>query len=593
MFRTMFNIRMLCLLCSLSWVCLACTDTDEWLPQPEAARSVTLEVGSKISYRVQGCIEEADKANTRLATNGLSSSWEVGDVLYIVAKTSSATNAADFTLDYVTATYAGSDSWNVTPSIKIPEAGKTLELRACYAPGTYTKASQTVSITENSNVIIGKSSVYAAGTSKVELEFSFPLTRIEVKNADIPLNIGSTNFSASVDFPSTLNLANLFGSNYFTAKTTKSISADGVYYVNLEGTTGDKTVTCNAVTLKLSPAAGSYAGLSYTIDCKQYPYGAVTPDKQLRGIWSKEEFLNFVKAINEGTTKKEWEKNSGVYKVLEGDVVNLYVDINMKGNEYTPCVMPYSFNGHGHTISDLNIVNTGKAGLFLKVDDPDVVIKNLTLKNIGITVGSNVYYAISGGVVAEMTNGAVIACTVEGSIEAYTNGTDLKVGGGIVAKATKGAIIGCSFVGTLSGSGGLNPNCTMCGITTTENSSPDLAIVGCYSDARKYTTDSWTYGIVMGDKEAAENYKTCYYLQSEPNKKEAYVDMGVWVSSYNYKAALNDVSGVDAAHPEYMGSALKKWNEDHANFPKLQCDYHYEKGTSNSSYYPYLAKGKP
>ena len=114
-------------------------------------------------------------------------------------------------------------------------------------------------------------------------------------------------------------------------------------------------------------------------------------------------------------TNKEGLKNLHNKEILPTNsgeqtrIINLEADIDMSGESWTALdLMFFTFNGNGHTISNLNVVENGnKAGFFGYIGG--ATIKDLTLKNVTAT-GSQV-----GVFAGQSEGGDIINCTIDGT----------------------------------------------------------------------------------------------------------------------------------------------------------------------------------
>lgn len=582
--KTMLNIRMiqtlriLCVLCCLLPVCVACTDSDEWQPQPDAGRVLTLKIGDKPPYRVESVIEEMGRADTRLAANGSSYKWETGDVLYIYVQMF-ASQTSSYTYKMVTATYSAAGAWTLSDPISSPSGNDKVKLVAWHAPGTL--SGNVVTLTNNSNLIMGLSDEIGSGTTEVPLTMSLPLMRMEVKNAS-----ASAPFDAVLNFPATLDISKSFESGYLTSST-RAITDNGVYYVVAEA----HDVVCTRKRLQLMPNAGSYAGQSYVIDCSNYSNGMVRPEQMLRGIWTADDLIEFG-TVDDATLRE---------KYVDSGVVNLYADIDMNGKNYTPREnMLYSFNGWGHTIFNLKTQN---AGLFRYIFDPEIVIKGVNLKNVDVTATESYYSEhYAGGLIGEMRGGYVIACTVQGKITALGGYTHDGVGGGIVGKAYRGTIIACSFVGGfISKNGAIMTG--IAGIPGEYDRIYNMNLYGCYSDITLMldaggNADFYYFGIVTSFGIVEGTCEGCYYFDSHPysNVNGQPKDLGTScmdgriknIEKLNYAVPADVMSGSNN-----LNTPILMWNVNRAPSPKFKCDYHYVKGADVTKDLPYLVKGVP
>lgn len=116
-------------------------------------------------------------------------------------------------------------------------------------------------------------------------------------------------------------------------------------------------------------------------------------------------------------------------------------DINMMDKEWTPIGNSFqtyngTFDGQGHSITGLNA-----SSLFGGIGE-SATVKNLQLKKANLSEQSG-----STGGIASVNYGTIAACSVEGTISAWSNP-------GGIAQANSGTITGCWFSGTLKISNG-------------------------------------------------------------------------------------------------------------------------------------------
>ena len=174
----------------------------------------------------------------------------------------------------------------------------------------------------------------------------------------------------------------------------------------------------------------------------------------------------------------------------------LAADIDLTGKEWTP-IPGYTgtFDGDGKTITGLTINKSTESnvGLFASIFESGTV-KNLTLDDVNITVGSNV------GAIAGENMGFIENCSVSGNVKG--NGSDVSYVGGITGK-NQGFITACHSSATVEG---INVG----GIAGQSN----LFITACYSTGNvtaenKITGHSYAGGVV-GQNDDRAILTACY-----------------------------------------------------------------------------------
>lgn len=204
-----------------------------------------------------------------------------------------------------------------------------------------------------------------------------------------------------------------------------------------------------------------------------YPGGY--PRKKV--IFTKSDWDSFIGDYSNGEPIDEWLDSKGV--------LNLYTDIDLEDKPFTPFGAPkpqFSFNGHGHTISNLHITEPGDretAGLFGYLDG-EYIIQGLTID--GITIDHSEFngsqLSAAGAIIgAAGGNVMVMDCHVKGTVtidgvEAarYYPGS---VGGIVGDLGNNGIVYACTFnpnkSSTISGDymggivGSLGDNCSLAG----------------------------------------------------------------------------------------------------------------------------------
>lgn len=222
---------------------------------------------------------------------------------------------------------------------------------------------------------------------------------------------------------------------------------------------------------------------SLTISIEQMTMDAKTtivlhPDNVPRkpGIFTRDDWDSFIGDYSNGRYIDKWLDSEGV--------LNLYTDIDLEGEDFIPFgdFYQFSFNGHGHTISNLHITKPGEyetAGFFGYLNRA-CTIQGLTIDGITIDrsefngsalsaagailgatdsehvkvidchvkgkvtiVGLDVAARFSGsvgGIVGELGYSLVYACTFNPNASSTISGNYM---GGIVGSLDQAMIVGC------------------------------------------------------------------------------------------------------------------------------------------------------
>lgn len=167
-----------------------------------------------------------------------------------------------------------------------------------------------------------------------------------------------------------------------------------------------------------------------------------------KGIFTKYDWDSFIGDYSNGGYIDEWLDSEGV--------LNLYTDIDLEGENFIPFgdFYQFSFNGHGHTISNLHITKPGEyntAGFFGFLNRA-CTIQGLTIN--GITIDRSEFNgsalsaagAILGATDSEYVK--VIDCHVKGKVTIV--GVDVAARfsgsvGGIVGDLGYGLVYACTF----------------------------------------------------------------------------------------------------------------------------------------------------
>lgn len=171
-----------------------------------------------------------------------------------------------------------------------------------------------------------------------------------------------------------------------------------------------------------------------SIETNQLSYIIVQPPGKERkaGVYNKEDWDDFLVAYRGDQNLQRW--------VDDENVLNLYTDIDLENKPWVPFGTSYanfSFDGHGHTISNLNVstyeTTTGGAGFYGQLKGY-CFVNNLTIK--GVTISPKNYEElndarVAGAIVGMMKDHSYMSqCHVEGVVTISTNTV-----GGIVGAA--------------------------------------------------------------------------------------------------------------------------------------------------------------
>lgn len=359
---------------------------------------------------------------------------------------------------------------------------------------------------------------------------SVTLTATAFTPATATTTLGENTLTATADAK---------GNAYFYGTWTETASLKITTNVDSrDWTLAEKTIT-----------ASSIQGKSYALNAIPATYntiGAGTADSPYR-IYNATQLQD----LNNGVEQSgdAWEST---YTFFQDKYISLEADIDCSGissfkpiggfiQNWTPIRFSGTFDGKGHTISNLNLVSSGylgnyQSGLFGEVKDG--TIKNTILKNpkIDIEFTEGGASLMVGALIGWMTSGVVYNCHViaTDSQDSYIKITDINkhpVIGGLIGEVGdnddtyyKSVIIGCSssinvqgntkwYIGGLIGCGNAYKNsltlaaCYATGKITNNNTETVYGNVGgligtvlddalsCYADATFDATTSYVGGI--------------------------------------------------------------------------------------------------
>lgn len=183
---------------------------------------------------------------------------------------------------------------------------------------------------------------------------------------------------------------------------------------------------------------------------------AIDVQKARLGIYTLEDLKAFRDAVNNRGDLARWTSREA-----GEDVINLYMDIDLKNEEWIPIQsFDGTFNGNGHTISNLNLSATKPSVYlgFFSSANPNCEIKGLTIDGVTMTGDNRPVAAI--GAIAGLSYGSITDCHVKGRIQLiagqyaggivgiyegnYTNG---KILAACTVQAEGGSITGGAYQG--------------------------------------------------------------------------------------------------------------------------------------------------
>ena len=183
---------------------------------------------------------------------------------------------------------------------------------------------------------------------------------------------------------------------------------------------------------------------------------AIDVQKARLGIYTLEDLKAFRDAVNNRGDLARWTSREA-----GEDVINLYMDIDLKNEEWIPIEsFDGTFNGNGHTISNLNLSATKPSGYlgFFSTANSNSEIKGLTIDGVTMTGDNRPVAAI--GAIAGQSYGSITDCHVKGRIQLiagqyaggivgiyegnYTNG---KILAACTVQAEGGSITGGAYQG--------------------------------------------------------------------------------------------------------------------------------------------------
>lgn len=142
---------------------------------------------------------------------------------------------------------------------------------------------------------------------------------------------------------------------------------------------------------------------------------AIDVQKARLGIYTLEDLKAFRDAVNNRGDLARW---TSIDTETSKDVINLYMDIDLKNEEWIPIQsFDGTFNGNGHTISNLNLSATKPSVYlgFFSSANPNCEIKGLTIDGVTMTGDNRPVAAI--GAIAGQSYGSITDCHVKGRIQ--------------------------------------------------------------------------------------------------------------------------------------------------------------------------------
>ncbi|RKU66003.1 hypothetical protein DWW91_19975 [Parabacteroides sp. AF17-3] len=139
---------------------------------------------------------------------------------------------------------------------------------------------------------------------------------------------------------------------------------------------------------------------------------AIDVQKARLGIYTLEDLKAFRDAVNNRGDLARW---TSIDTETGKDVINLYMDIDLKNEEWIPIQsFDGTFNGNGHTISNLNLSATKPSVYlgFFSAANSNSEIKGLTIDGVTMTGDNRPVGAIAG-----QSYGSITDCHLKGRIQ--------------------------------------------------------------------------------------------------------------------------------------------------------------------------------
>ena len=281
-------------------------------------------------------------------------------------------------------------------------------------------------------------------------------------------------------------------------------------------------------------------------------------------------------------------------KNLSGKSYRLTDDIDMTGVSMSPIVKLYdgTFDGNGHTISNLTLSGSDNVGLFSELSFY-VTITGLTLKDCNISSTSGSYAGI-GTLVGKISGGSCVIkeCGVSGGTVSTKSFSSVYMGGlvgyaynavsisdcystatvtansssysraaGLVGYASSGTSIeNCYVLGSVNANAGYSGGLIAYGAGS---SSSHTSIKNCYSGASVTgTNSSYSYPFVYASNFSYVDFENCYYDKDVSNVKNTNTQANITqVTTAELKSlsTLGDGFQPDLAEPINGGYPILDW----------------------------------
>ena len=200
---------------------------------------------------------------------------------------------------------------------------------------------------------------------------------------------------------------------------------------------------------------------------------AIDVQKARLGIYTLEDLKAFRDAVNNRGDLARWTSREA-----GEDVINLYMDIDLKNEEWIPIEsFDGTFNGNGHTISNLNLSATKPSGYlgFFSTANSNSEIKGLTIDGVTMTGDNRPVAAI--GAIAGLSYGSITDCHVKGRIQLiagqYAGGIVGTYGGNYMDSKILAACTVQAEGGYITGKESLGAGCIVGLVTRNSN------VIGC------------------------------------------------------------------------------------------------------------------
>ncbi|MDE6741573.1 MAG: right-handed parallel beta-helix repeat-containing protein, partial [Muribaculaceae bacterium] len=271
------------------------------------------------------------------------------------------------------------------------------------------------------------------------------------------------------------------------------------------------------------------------------------------------DFKKFSKLVNEGQT--------GLNAILASD-------IDFDGEEAVTIgstVNPYvgSFNGNGHTISNMKIEgNANQAVGFFNNVASGVAIRNLILKNFNIKNGGN-----SGILIGEIASYNEYQGTKSVRVDNVMISGDIEItgsghGGALVGSVGSNAVLYVKNVGFIGNVTGNSESAALVGYSD-QYTSTQLYIENCYADGyvQKYKIDSYNgyYAAAVNTSENKLTMKNCIFdihSSSANEDLQTYAKQsGTGASNCGYDCQITKVEHIDYSKPLRIYVAKEDWKD--------------------------------